>query len=1658
MPRPRRRTDSPSAKFLSRVLTCVLGLLVGVHATFDVRDCHDKAVVSTVVGAGVSGNRDGRFERSFLSSPAGVSCNASTCVVGDSGNNVVRVIDLGKSEVTNFAGNGTEGSTDGKTSANAELGETQALFKGPTSVALLASGDVLVADTGNKAVRNISNGDVTTVVASLPFAPIELVVDESNGGDMYVLGQSQHGVMKISVSTLAVTTIAGSQTTSGFVDHNTGTSARFTLPRGLALDSLNSKLYVADTGNHAVRMIDLSTGVVTTVLGDGSPALNASTLNKDGVLSTPARFNDPVGIAYNYDSALSSGVLLVSDAGTHQLRKLILNDSTAGNAATVVTVAGSYTGTAGFRDDAVGSAAMFYNPEAVSYIGSATYIVADRSNHAIRKARFEAPVDITFTMHSVANIEKSQESHDLVIEEYGSYSVDGPPYNETTHFSGILTYVGEVHELTMCAYPSVEYFVRFEGAMQATVKDSNNFLYIGYTGSTASDSLSRTFKISGPGCTDSSSPNYNPFATSDDGSCVTGVKLLFTVEAFGVIDHAVYEFEGPGIYVSDSFEPESGEDGHEQTIDFEFVAYPSAIYTAYFYGALNASLTTIEGQSGLGSVGITYWIYNSTQVSDEGIKKARVTGPGCVEPSYTSYDSNAVESDELNACFLMPSLRVTLNASASAESWYDYGSIIGHADNFTNLYGIALVNSTDQMTMDLQVKPGVYELESYGDVSASVERHELGGAFTTIVAWDGTNSALRYDAYGFSTTTGSERVVFAIPTTFTYIILNGVVGYAGGVLYGDDSKSTALFAEGTVPWLQTITSTLTSVTSTTSLKNTLWYSWNVNILGVSPYLMSLTPSGFTFNEPVQLSINYDATAVPSQEGNEDIILFRASSTTITDIIAFTGATFDASTSLSSAPIDVTGMYGVAFRATVRSISPSRAWIDGDVTVTLDGVDFSSLSSVNVATTYQKCRWGETFTTAKTVASSDIRSTLSGSDSTVMGTKINAVSCPSPTVDRAGFTIVEFYDSKNGMMSDTQMVFLLTTAPKIASIFPTEGVLSGGTLVSVYGKYFRSALSASETYDGDSSFFTNGGPVSTSSVFGATASGCVLVSSSFARCESPPSNSVTSVSVRLGTQDYKSTGGYDIYAYVSDFTSGSSTAYTDNSGDSSFTDGGVEVDLSAALGSATKQRTSFHEWRCLFGTTSVAVRRDAYGTLSCISTSLSRGSAVDVKLVGPDGENSTSVGTISAPTIESMYVDSTVTLPGIVKPIETIGVIKREHYPMFWEPLKWVSTAHALVSPPGGSWFGIAQGYGYGTHGDPNCTFTTDAGNVTTRVAVVISSAVVVCETPDVETLTWADLAVTMNDAYSGSPRTPLPVWFEPVSRAPDALEEDQTYAWYNWQFPGWPSTPDGAVLYCYFGDSIEPVSNYTQEVGCIPPHTSAPGFVTVAIDVAGVAPEFYNQMEIVEPLRATSVLPRVLSAHGGSIAYFYGTDLFTESESTRSYCRYSFTSLESTDVYYVSSAMVRCEITASESTDRNSEMKLTIGRDYDLNGIPQREISLSHQNSTIRALFNGFGVRTIVSPTLTRTSPAASTALGGAVFGVTGTSFATETDGSRCVFGSIYVAANVYNTTYADCVTPALVPQRTYAVSFSIVGSASQRLVDVEYSYANGTAISYTPY
>ena len=1652
------------------VVVVLSALFARTDASFAVVDCHDNAVIGNIVGAGVAGNRDGRFEKSLLNSPSSVSCNSTLCYLSDSGNHAIKTLTLSKNEMVHLAGSseGSSGLRDGQASEAAcgsSSNPTEPLFSSPQGVVLVSQtsayfsrGDVLVADAGNNAIRKVSGKTVSTVISGLSTPPMALVLDESDGA-IYFLSNSTHHLSKLSYNAVSATSVAGSQTTAGMVDSATASSARFSAPEGLTLDAANRTLYIADTGNHAIRKFVLSTGAVTTVLGDGTISSSATVLDSDGELATPARFNYPAGIAYNYDTGLSSGVLIVSDRGTHRLRKIVLSDSTASNAATVVSVGGSYNGKSGFLDSTYGSSALLNTPVSISYVTDSSYVVADKSNHAMRKVHIESPVDVTFTIQSVADVERTVESHDLVLLNYGRYSINGPPYNETTHFSGELTYFGEEHEITMCAHPSVDYFVKFEGSMQAMVKDSTNHLYFGYTGSSVTDSMARTFRIRGPGCMDKSAPNYNPFATSDDGSCVSGVKVHFNVSVWGVVEHAVYEFEGPGFYVSDSFPTGSGEAEYTQDVYHEFTAYPGGTYIAHFYGALNASLTTVSGQSGLGATEISYWSYSSSEASDQGSKSARITGPGCIDASYPTYNQYASESDEVNACSFGANMRVIINASSASESWYDYGSITAPGINEASqkVDGISLDNATDQVVVDVTLVPGVYEFDSFGDVSVDVQQLQSSG-FVSLNTWVGTDSSLRYDQHGFATAQ-QERVVVSFPPSSSRYITTNVVGYAGGILLGDDDVSSVTFEEGSVPKLGSITSTFLKSTLTTSALNSLWYTNNINAYGVTPYTMVLTPDAYQFGVSVKLLLKYDESSSTSQEGNDNLVLFKQG----VKVKSVYGAAFDSTAGTVTAKLDSPGTFGVAFRATIRGISPPRVYIDGGTNVTVDGVDMSSLATLGTQTSNQKCRWGDKFTAATTVASADARSVLSGSDSTVKGTKINAVSCLSPSMKYAGFTIVEFYNSGNLMTSNTNLTLLLTASPYITSVVPAEGTISGGTIVTVSGNFLRAGASSSdwEKYDADSTFFANSGPTALSCVFGSVTSSGVAISSAVAMCESPSSSSAVSTSLRAGDPTYPVIG-YGDYSFVDDFdTSITPTAYKDNSGISVMTDGGVEISLFGATGSLTKQRNEFYDWQCLFGTVRVAAREKPYGDLSCLSTSLARGSTLDVRLVGPNGEGSLLLGSVSSDTIADTYVDSIVTLPGTPETIQTLAVIGREQSPQFWEPLKWISTAHALISPPGSGWVGTGQGFGHGAYGDPNCTFTSDAGVITTRVATIISSALVVCEAPISESKVWSSVHVAANSLYSGAPRTLIPLWFTPQTRTAATSLTRLVTTWF-------PSASAGGVravaqgyisnvqpipTLCYYGLSIDPTS-FTTSDGCEIPRVLSPGFVTISLNSTSAVPAFEHQLEILEPVRSKTVYPRFLTVDGGSIVDISGTDMYISPNGPPLHCGFTY-STKMFKATYVSSALVKCETLASYLDGDKNEFNLFIGRDEDLTGSEPIELSASPTNKTIAAVANTFGVRAKAAPTVTAVSPTAGNARGGAVFAINGTSFTYESGSARCIFGNVYVSATVYNSTHADCVVPSLYPLRVYSVAFSLVGSAAQRLLDSSFTYANGTACSY---
>jgi sugar lactone lactonase YvrE len=155
-----------------------------------------------------------------------------------------------------------------------------------------------------------------------------------------------------------VETLAGSA--EGFAD-GTGTAARFHTPSSLAIDAAGN-VYVADTGNHAIRKVTPG-GVVSTLAGDGSAGF------RDGA-GAQARFHAPMGVAVD-----DAGRVYVADTWNDRIRVIEADGR-------VRTLAGG--GQPGFADGA-GEVALFDTPSALALAHDGSLWVADTGNAAVRR-------------------------------------------------------------------------------------------------------------------------------------------------------------------------------------------------------------------------------------------------------------------------------------------------------------------------------------------------------------------------------------------------------------------------------------------------------------------------------------------------------------------------------------------------------------------------------------------------------------------------------------------------------------------------------------------------------------------------------------------------------------------------------------------------------------------------------------------------------------------------------------------------------------------------------------------------------------------------------------------------------------------------------------------------------------------------------------------------------------------------------------------------------------------------------------------------------------------------------------------------------------------------------------------------------------------------
>src|SRR5438128_2634969 len=283
-----------------------------------IRKITSNGVVTTLAGAaGVFGSADGTGSGAQFHLPFGVAADkAGNLYVADYSNSTIRKI-TSAGVVTTLAGTaGVIGSADGTGSA--------AQFFYPFAVAVDGAGNVYVADTNNYTVRKITPAGVVTTLAGLAgnhdyadgigsnagFGNLFGIAADSVG-NVYVADNTYSTIRKITPAGM-VTTLAGAPGISGNAD-GTGSAARFSSPRGIAIDSAKN-LYVSDQNNQTIRKITPA-GVATTLGGvAGSYGI------ADGT-GRSARFFNPAGIA-----VASSGTLYVADSYNHEIRNGVLAD------------------------------------------------------------------------------------------------------------------------------------------------------------------------------------------------------------------------------------------------------------------------------------------------------------------------------------------------------------------------------------------------------------------------------------------------------------------------------------------------------------------------------------------------------------------------------------------------------------------------------------------------------------------------------------------------------------------------------------------------------------------------------------------------------------------------------------------------------------------------------------------------------------------------------------------------------------------------------------------------------------------------------------------------------------------------------------------------------------------------------------------------------------------------------------------------------------------------------------------------------------------------------------------------------------------------------------------------------------------------------------
>jgi sugar lactone lactonase YvrE len=208
------------------------------------------------------------------------------------------------------------------------------------------------------------NGDNISAINAELNSPGGVAVDTA--GNIYIVDSNNDRIRKVTVSTGIITTVAGNGTFGYNGDNIPATEAELYAPYGVAVDSAGN-IYIADFFNCRIRKVTFSTGLISTVAGNGTCAYSGN-----NVLATSAELYHPNRVALD-----AAGNIYLSDAGDYRVRKVTVSTGMISN------VAGN--GTYGFSgDNGLATSAELYFPDGLAVDSAGNIYIADYWNDRIR--------------------------------------------------------------------------------------------------------------------------------------------------------------------------------------------------------------------------------------------------------------------------------------------------------------------------------------------------------------------------------------------------------------------------------------------------------------------------------------------------------------------------------------------------------------------------------------------------------------------------------------------------------------------------------------------------------------------------------------------------------------------------------------------------------------------------------------------------------------------------------------------------------------------------------------------------------------------------------------------------------------------------------------------------------------------------------------------------------------------------------------------------------------------------------------------------------------------------------------------------------------------------------------------------------------------------